>query len=75
MYENSENLQKQAVKAHKVRQMNNVDEVTCVGVVIMVNCGFGIQDIEQLTKGDYKIDQIHTNIENNDVIVSLYPDN
>ena len=74
MYENTERLQKQAVKAQKVRQMNNVDEVTCVGVVIMVNCGFGIQDIEQLTKGDYKIDQIHTNTEN-DVIVSLYPDN
>jgi len=74
MYENSESLHKQAVKAQKVRQMNNVDEVTCVGVVIMVNCGFGIQDIEQLTKGDYKIDQIHTNTEN-DVIVSLYPDN
>jgi len=74
MYQNTESLQKQAVKAQKVRQMNNVDEVTCVGVVIMVNCGFGIQDIEQLTKGDYKIDQIHTNTEN-DVIVSLYPDN
>ena len=74
MYENTERLQKQAVKAQKVRQMNNVNEVICIGVVILVNCGMGIQDIEQLTKGDYKIDQIHTN-RDNDVMVSLYPDN
>lgn len=74
MYKNTESLHKQAVKAQKIRQMNNVNEITCIGVCIYVNCGMGIQNIDQLVKGDYKIDQIHTNTDN-EVIVILYPDN
>jgi hypothetical protein len=73
MYKNDEFTHEQAVKAHNVSKMNNVQEAYPLGVTILVNCGLGMSNIDQLTKSDWKINQIHKNADN-EVIISLYPD-